>query len=398
MTTPKCIRPWTSLFNKQTSKVCCHQLSHIGTIDNDSTLDALWNSEKAQELRYDMIISSKRGELPNNHCPLNCSYASSIDWISNNHKFKDIYDEIINEKLILTQPPINLEVVIDHICNLKCKMCWIFDISEKDYKVNEKGFERIIIDIKIKNATYKTNFTAIGGETLYSKYSRYIIAFCIENDMEISFISNMTIYDEKLLNTIPIGNMQPIVISCDAGTHETYSKIRRGNWDILQQNIIKMCNWRNNRINMGENIWEIQISYTIMRSNYNELLLTIDHYLKLPVRLAFSPINNEYRSTSYEQVFNTIPLQQHLLFRLNEAIEYTQNIINDNTYPDFISPLYDTNINEYKIMQCYNIISTLEISKRYLENIMNNEQHKCFNKPMFDYNIDDNKNVIITKL
>lgn len=401
MTKMKCVRPWLTLFNNDKCRVCCTQKTNIGTVDENSTLESIWNSEKAQELRRDMIESSKNDTLPHKHCPENCTELTTLDEHKNGKIL--IHDELRNEildgKTILSQSPIEVGMVIDSICNLKCKMCWIFDEKTKLHEIDEQGTVRILSDIKDKSPDLTHYVQLIGGEVFYSKYSRYIFKRCVEKNFKIRLITNMSIFDEKLLNTIPINNITNVIISADAGTKDTYTKIKRGNWDIFQNNINKLCEWKNNRSLLGERFWNINISHIIMRSNYTELLSSIDQYLKYPAHLEFICILPSYRPNSYEQIFHTIPLQEDLLFRLNEAIDYVQYKKDNSEFGELITPLSDTNITTVYKMSQYNVIlRSLNKSKNYLLNIMENEQHNCFEKPQFDYNIDNKKNIIVTKI
>ena len=304
--TPKkiaCVRPWHSTFSNREFKVCCWQKTSLGALDKNSSLESLWNSPGAEEIRRDMF-NAPDGEVPDKHCPKICGGR-----IPSDEALEEYRDVALSGATKIALPPHEMTFEVDHACNLRCKMCWIFESLE--YAQSLDGIRNVLYGVHERQLKHRTSVNLLGGEPFFSKNCRALVQTIIDEnlDLRLSFISNLTIFDSGLLERIRTNGIGSFTISFDAGTKKTYESIRKNaDFESVIGNIKKLCEYRFKRSReLRELHWEINVPSIVMTSNFEEMDQTFDLFKDLPVFLLFVPINRAFRPRSQEQVFDFVP-------------------------------------------------------------------------------------------
>ncbi len=393
-----CMRPWYSLFIYRDVKVCCWQKTNIGELKDDSNYRDFWNGEKAQEIRRDMY-NSAYGEVPEKHCPTYCNgKISSDDFI------EEYSTAAIDGQFSIDLVPHEISAIVDHLCNLRCKMCWIFD--DPAYLISLAGYRNMIKEIDDSKNRYNPAVTFIGGEPFFSKNSRALIQEIIENrkSIRLSFISNMLVWDEVLLNKIEVNRIGAWTVSFDGGTKQTYEMIRKNsNFEKVLGNIKKLCEYRLQRSkDLNEGYWNILVPSIVMTSNFSEIDYTFYLFKNFPVEINFVPIAREYRGNSYEQIFATTPQQEALLEKLvktKELIATRLQTVDEWNYEILINHHFSASENQkMKIELTQRALNSIDATISYLKHIMKHEQNNSFQTATYDYEVSTKGKVLRKEL
>ncbi len=98
-----------------------------------------------------------------------------------------------------------------------------------------------------------------------------------------SINTNFTVIDDERLRKLLDSNIKIINISLDAGTKETYKKIRGFSFDVVVGNIGRLINGRRDR---GQTFPHVYMNMTMMKSNIEEL----GDFIRLGERLGVDQI------------------------------------------------------------------------------------------------------------
>ena len=125
------------------------------------------------------------------------------------------------------------------ICNLECKYCHTaakYSKGSWEEDINLKEVIELLEEKKLLSESYILAM-APGEITLNKNRKQYYQLF--KNSFSTNVATNATIYDEDLAECLRNGETW-LMISADAGTNETYKKLRgRDLYDIMSSNIIK---------------------------------------------------------------------------------------------------------------------------------------------------------------
>ena len=212
-------------------------------------------------------------------------------------------------------PPYEILIHPSSICNLNCEWCIGSFVANKknsskllDNNLNDlNNMKKIVDDIlsyKKKGFNYITgkeeeyrvervSFSGITGEPfMFKKPILYAIDKLSQNDIRVGAFTNGALIEKDMYDIVL--KMQYILISLDAGTSKTYSKLKclNKNTDTFNKiiNTIKELNDRKHDINSST---DINIGYVVNQYNYNEiyevakLLKDIGvHYLRFKTDIA----------------------------------------------------------------------------------------------------------------
>lgn len=173
--------------------------------------------------------------------------------------------KVFNYKDVKPAKPNRMLLETDASCNIMCVSC-----REHIFKVENDFYEAYTNRI-IENYIEGCNRMILSGngEVFASKYAKKIIASKQSKEKkEISILTNGFALNEynwkKYLDDYEIVNVS---ISIDAGTKNTYEKIRRGsNWDILNENLAYI----KQRKEEGK-VKFFQINYVAQKMNIHEM-------------------------------------------------------------------------------------------------------------------------------
>ena len=330
-----CYKPWSSLYFENStneSGPCCWVTGGYGKLKNDSNLDDVWATDTWEKLRRDMYDAN--GELPT-QCRLYCngkqehtsaSYERAIyEWSQNQNKW--------------SMPPYEVALTVANACNLKCKLCWIFD--DFDYVIPMEGAERVIEQVRThenSDTGLMTTINLSGGEIFYAKPMRKLVYDLVNDDdcgkgFTLSFISNATVFDEKWWDIIKDKPRALNIcnISIDGWDRESYMNYRgKDVFDTVTKNVDKIIKWRNENMHSHGHLI-IYINSLIMTKTYPHLKEIIDLWWDKEVELLFIPLIIGYKADDQEQVYNNPVLRLACRDKISEALEYleTKEVTND---------------------------------------------------------------------
>jgi len=227
-------------------------------INNEISKDNISN-ENREILKniYNSPKNSKNINLINNSEDFNFNFSSQeiswlykhpenqwIEYLIYRYKFK-IYS--INKKL--QKFPQYLLIEPTSICNIRCIMCFQVDESFSSNK-NFMGFMKLDLFQKIINEAYDNECHAItlasrGEPTLHKDFSKLCKILGSKKFLDTKINTNATVLTEKKIHDILENEFSEVVFSVDAGTKNTYEKIRRlGKFDKVVSNIENFQNIR----------------------------------------------------------------------------------------------------------------------------------------------------------
>lgn len=204
--------------------------------------------------------------------------------------YKDIINRIIETRSPQFEPGKlkHLDISFSNTCNLACAMCgnhwsskWneltktapeeILNMTNQERQfTNTLSFENI--DELLDNSRDLVRVIIKGGEPLYDKKTLYYLEnlFEIRPDIDITIVTNFTIFNEKILTKFP--NLK-LVISID-GINKTYEYIRGFDFEVVKENFIKASEIKRN----------MTISYTMTAYNLHQTLDTYRFFNNLSIQ------------------------------------------------------------------------------------------------------------------
>ena len=175
--------------------------------------------------------------------------------------------------------PILVEVDPSNACNHACSFCLSSYIHFDKYKGTET-FSRAtmprdmlmnlckdFVDMGVRSI----NWTG-GGEPGLNRHLKEAIEYCGANGIKMGIFTNGTLFDKWDMFDTLVDNMTWVRFSIDAGTKETYNKVRvakenRG-WDKMVENLTKLIEvnkQKGNKIDIG-------VGYVISPDTYSEIV------------------------------------------------------------------------------------------------------------------------------
>lgn len=347
----KCILPWKALsMDEKNGNVvalpCCLSWikSDYGYVSKNETLKELWNSEKAQYIRY-LIINDRYNEICSPNCPnlLNGEYSEKKLRVLNGSE-SYVENQLLNNneikmrKTVLESKPQLLKVIPNLSCNLRCSMCF-----QKSYSRNSLSNNKWEEIANLLPFVHEITFQ--GGEaTIDSQFNEFIknINFTDQTHLHLSLITNATFFHPVFLQALKNVRLKYIMFSLNAASSITYKKITGKNF---YQTVLKNIHKIKAITERKETSCDLFLSFVVMKSNYKE----IPSFINLASNLC-------------------------LKLRLQEMIG---NRNNENVFTDSSILLELQNILKRLLMKNYNRQIVKEINKCY--KIYSAEQY-AFNK------------------
>ena len=182
-----------------------------------------------------------------------------------------------------------LEISFSNTCNLACAMCsnrfsskWnehtktapqsILDLTEQK-KVFTNTLTYKEIDEILENSKDLLKVVIKGGEPLYDKKTLYYLENLVEinPNVNIRIVTNLTVYNEKLLKKFP--NLI-LSVSID-GLDDVYNYIRGFDFEIIKENFIKVSELNLKHVNINYtttayNMHQVSDTYLFFKNIYEE--------------------------------------------------------------------------------------------------------------------------------
>jgi len=286
-----CTVPFTTLeVHKNDYYLCCPSWLTKQFKAEDYTIDTIWNSDAAIEVRESILDGSYRF-CDKTMCPflgklVNEGIVTTPIFKKESSKYKNARME--------TNSPTNVLMNFDRTCNYKCPSCRVDLIVE-----NGKGITRVektIEDIdKYYSNNVKTLYITGSGDPFVSvgfrNYLRTFNPLKYPKLQTIHLHTNASMWTKEMWDSMP--NIHPYVKTCeisiDAGAKDTYENKTRlgGNWDTLINNL--------KFINTIKTLTEVKVSFVVQDCNYMEMVIfcdLMDSIFKNKVKIFFGKINN----------------------------------------------------------------------------------------------------------
>lgn len=239
---------------------CCPALIdkyEFGDIFRDSSIDEIWNGEKAQEFRRSILDGSFRY----------CNLKSCLNL--NNIKIDARYNTPIKNKTLISDLPKEIYFHIDSACNVRCITCRDEKIfMTKDAKKYEEMLDDVIVPFA-KNA--RVAYFNGAGEVFASKLCKNLIKKLSQTYPALKFdlITNGILATEKNIEEYGLRNrMESVEVSVHAFKKETYDKIvRGGDFDAVMKNIEVLAKMK--KANEFDCFWLI---FVVSAYNYKEMI------------------------------------------------------------------------------------------------------------------------------
>lgn len=307
-------------------KYCCmsssgKQKTSIGNIEDIEDLEEFFRTSKD--------LNFIRNEF------LNDRY-SSIEYCSSCYKSEQCgystFKNIIGDKYPHPVQPDYiryLEFTTSNICNAACSMCssaysssWmkyeksvgreIFPIA----KLSEKSIEKIV------KVLPKLDWLSIkGGEPFADKNNFYILnkLFDTNTNCNVSINSNMSILDQKHLETIKRNPKKVFLFASIDGIGKVYNWIRSTDFNVVTSNMEKLY---------YETGIQSEITITLDVYNYFNLIELIDYFLPKPY------VNKiAYRNVILTPKYSILSLPEDLFNeQRNKIIKYHEHKKNEFNY------------------------------------------------------------------
>ena len=251
--------------------VCCPSWLDIpiGNLQHQSVND-IWNSEKAQEIRRSILDGSFRYC---NRC--RCSFLQNESGPI--QRIEDVSDEHLRTAIeknltILPHGPKKIICTYDKSCNLSCPSCRTEIIVESRHREEILRIQDKIQKEALRDADYL--HIAGSGDPFGSPFFRKWLQTMKRQDMpsleRIHLQSNGMLWTPAMWGTIPKETRQLVrsaEISIDAASSETYSINRRGgDFEKLLENLEFI-----NRLRKAGPLEWVKISMVVQENNFMEM-------------------------------------------------------------------------------------------------------------------------------
>lgn len=290
----RCILPWKALFmderdGRLSALPCCANWINrsYGPIEEDSSLDVLWNGNGAQEIRR-LMAQGRQDELCATDCPWLVSGRFAEDALQvlpgppgfeENQRLNN--REIWERCTVLKSRPMALRLIPTLRCNIRCRMC------HQDHRANLHLPERFMADVR-SIGQYLYDYQLHGGEVLISqRLSEWAEPIWLNANPQLllSLITNATKLPKRAWEILRAARINYITVSINAATRETYRYMAEA--DLFDKVISNTMRLRDLGRTHALRKFEVYLSFVIMRCNYHEVpaFIELANWLGLPVRL-----------------------------------------------------------------------------------------------------------------
>lgn len=371
-----CMHPFTGLATREDGaiKVCCR--SHpIGFIDRDN-LEEIWNNDNMKRIRKQVL----NGERPPECEPCFSLEDQGVESLRMRHIAGIIPEARINlypnalnslkEDYSMPFEIATMELKLNNLCNLKCRMChpadstsWNdWDTVKEFYAKEENIIYKLVEDLNLKDNPFLDKFhdnprwwnslerllpyfrrvEFAGGEPLMDPQHYRILDMLkpYGKNIEIKYATNLTTLGIKGGRTIhdywPHFKSVAVNVSID-GIDDVYEYIRgNSDWNLVVNNI--------KEIQLIPNISRIVGAVTVQVSNILQLDKIIEYFLNdlgiifhthrvsYPKVLSAQVLPKELKNLAIKRLLNAKdPLKKYRLVQTqHELLTYTIGQIDDN--------------------------------------------------------------------
>jgi sulfatase maturation enzyme AslB (radical SAM superfamily) len=300
--------------------LCCSSWLPVVVGDqNTQSLDEIWNSKAAIEVRRSIIDGDFKYCL--DRCPAiqegTLPLASQVP--------AEVYQAAVAAKSApLAEGPKHLAVLYDRTCNLSCPSCRTTVLSATP---KEREEFKLILEKVVRPALPSVKVLEFaGGEALASAHLRTVLDAVDREkcpDLRVALFTNGTLFDRKAWDHLSnVHGILSVYVSLDGATKATFEEIRRGGlWEETFANVEFISSLRR----QGE-IEELALTFVVQARNFREM----GDFVRLGQRLGCDRVMfhelvdfKTYSSTEFRArsiVSPSHPLHRQLLAELEDPV------------------------------------------------------------------------------
>lgn len=246
--------------------LCCSAYLPVVVGDpNTQTLEEIWNSKTAIEVRRSIIDGDFK------YCLDRCPAIQENTLLPASQVPAEVYRPAVAARTApLASGPRHLAVLYDRTCNLSCPSCRTTVLSATP---REREEFKLILERVVRPALPSLKVLEFaGGEVLASATLRSVIdAIDREKcpDLRLTLVTNGTLFDAKAWDRLSNvhGIVRSVYVSLDASSRATFEELRRGGaWEETLANVEFISSLRR----QGE-IEELAILFVVQARNFREM-------------------------------------------------------------------------------------------------------------------------------
>ena len=406
-----CVHPWVNLevYNTGTYDFCCiAKTSHLTGEDGEilqvekHTPKEAWNAKSLRQIRKDMLDGKKLDICKN------CWYQESIGKESYRKRHNNEWTHRLGKEEIqrrvrysvdndyyVDTPPDYLDLRLGSICNLKCRMCNVWNSNQIEKEHLKLKTNNMYADIWSRQYGRDVNITPLSNEWLeaesfweqlheyiptlkkvyftggeptlvQSNYSfmEEMIDQGFQNKIDLFFNTNCTNVQPRWLETLSKFKNVQINASID-GVGPVNDYIRApSNWSAIYKNFIDMANLRNVRLDISPviqtyNILDIGNILNLAQETSHKTgkIVDVDFLLcNSPFHLDPLNLDDNVRTTAFLKlqkwqdswIYKKSPITKNSIDSYLTLLESERNIKWKQNMEDFwnITSIHDKNRNQ----------------------------------------------------
>jgi sulfatase maturation enzyme AslB (radical SAM superfamily) len=281
-----CLRPFDTLCINQYGEtyICVSPAwlpQSIGTILDYNNIYDFINNDIARSIRTEIIL--------NKYTYCNHTLCNYIKPYTNIIKEATELDELHKDSIV-TWLPYKLIFDFDYTCNFLCPSCRTELVNDNIGPMsitNKQLVDKIKTVLLSQYTTAQVEMRWAGGEPFvsnaYQELWEYIVTLNNQNIQHVIQTNGSYIHKRIDILTKMLPSIKEIRVSFDAGTSETYSKLRKnGNWKQL----LKNCAILRKLISEVNPNTILQADFVVQYDNYNE----IPQYITIAEAMGFDKI------------------------------------------------------------------------------------------------------------
>lgn len=277
--------------------ICCPNWNKYYSIGNvfDNTLEEVWNSEKARELRKRVLNNDyslcdkeacpylKQKEFPR---PRRMQMRKKFLW----------WKENIECSEYMKKGPILVKLSYDPECNIACKMCRdkIIRLSDEELDLYNSKIDSFFLPLLKDVRLLEIN---ANGDAFASRHSRLLIKKVAKKyrNIKFDFQTNGILCTKNMFKQLGVSTnrIDTIRISIHAATAQTYSKIVPNGdklFPVILENLKYLSNERRNKK------FRLFVHFVVSAINYKE----IPDFIKLAENYSALPFFWQLRKIHYK--------------------------------------------------------------------------------------------------
>lgn len=351
-----CIKPFTSCMIASSGRldVCCWINSKETDFKNENnyniknnTIEEWWNSEYLDYLRQNFLEDKKPKECNS------CWNEEDAGLISGRNKANDERKSIFknnykkNLKFLKYDElsfPIELEIQITNVCNLKCQMCTGKSSSKLLIENNKLGYEKLNQkDYNFIPSLYEKlefikhhdveKIDIRGGEPFYNKmiieFLEKLIILNKSKKILLHITSNGTIFNDKIKNLLE--KFLEVRLMFSVESVEKYNEYIRypSNWNNIKKNILEAKKLKNCFVMINTIVQNLNILYLphlIEFAHQNEIYLQLVKLVR-PTYLDFRNLPLEFLKNAEKNLSNIDKKKLVYVRNFEEILLFLQEFI-----------------------------------------------------------------------